>query len=143
MKKLLYNVYSNITDREFLAIEKQLTTLEYKMSQILFPGNWRIDVHVSKNDALIIDFLKREKGFHGNLGIRFGETESKDEFTFYLTKSFDENKIRYFLGLAIFEHKPLTFFKDDINFFVNKAIEVYNNWTKEDIISLGETVVLG
>jgi hypothetical protein len=98
----MYNVYSNMTDGEFFNIEKQLTTLEHKMSQILLPGNWRIDVHVSQNDVLIIDFLKKEKGFYGNLGIRFEETESKDEFTFYLTKSFDENKIRYFLGLPIF-----------------------------------------
>ena len=138
----MYNVYSNMTDGEFFNIEKQLTTLEHKMSQILLPGNWRIDVHVSQNDVLIIDFLKKEKGFYGNLGIRFEETESKDEFTFYLTKSFDENKIRYFLGLPIFEHKPLAFFNDDINSCVNKAIEIYNSWTKENIISLGETVEL-
>jgi len=138
----LYNVYFNITDKKYLLIEKKMSIWEYQMAGILVPLGWRCSKKVTDNDALIISFLKDEEVFYGNVGILFEDEPEKATFKYYLTKTFDEKGIRYFLRHDIFANKKASFFENKISEFTKMALEKYNNLTKDDIVNFGESDTL-
>jgi hypothetical protein len=143
MGQLRYNVYSNITDRKYLSIEKKMMIWEYRMSVILLSLGWMKIKSVTENDALIVDFVKRNDFFYGNMGIVYEDRPDKISFNFYVTKSFDVDDYRYFLADDIFKEKEMDFFENNINGFTRLALEKYNSWNKMQVMSLGEKVILG
>ena len=143
MGKLLYNIYSNISDRKFLQIEKKMSIWEYYMSGVLIPLGWRCSKKVIDNDALIISFVKDDKMFYGNMGIVFEDKPDKITFNFYLTKSFDENGFGYFLSIDIFSGREAESFENDIVELTKSTLEKYSNITKSDVIDLGEKDAIG
>lgn len=116
---------------------------EFKMSKSLSPLNWRKTKSVSENDALIVDFIKHENSFYGNIGIVYEDVPNEILFTYYLTKSFDENDYRYFLRIYLFERKEPEFFEANIDDLTRAAIEKYNLLTRNDVINLGVKSFLG
>ena len=143
MGKLLYNIYSNISDRKFLQIEKKMSIWEYYMSGVLIPQGWRCSKKVTDNDALIISFVKDDKMFYGNMGIAFEDKPGKITFNFYLTKSFDENGFGYFLSIDIFSGREAESLENDIVELTKSTLEKYSTITKSDVIDLGEKDAIG
>jgi hypothetical protein len=89
MPQLWYNIYNNISDRMFLTTAKRMGIWEHKMGTILLGVGWQMTMPVSKNDALIVDFIKKQKEFNGNIGITIEDIPDKLVFTYYVTKSFE------------------------------------------------------
>lgn len=139
MKKLSYNIYSNIlTDGEFIEIKKKLSTLESQMFDILSSMGWQITMPVRTSDGLAIDFTKCELNHYGNIGLKFDSEAKGKVFRFYVTKSYDVDKIRCFLADDIFRNKPFGFFENNINIYLKEALKKYDEWTDEKIVELGE-----
>ena len=92
MKKLNYNVYSNISDAEYFSIEDRLIRLESAMAKTLRKKGWRLSETVINNDALVVDYIFKDSEFHGNIGIAFDDLPKQQTFSFYVTKSFDEKR---------------------------------------------------
>jgi hypothetical protein len=138
MRKLLYSLYSNITDDEYFELKDKLDQIENEVSNILRDSNWYLNKSGKGSDYLVVDYLKDTIDFFGNLGLIFnGETEGK-LFSFYVTKTFDVENIRYFMKENLFENKNLDFFSTDIDSYVKKAIIMYEGWTREHIQEFGE-----
>jgi len=142
MRKLNYNIYNNITDEDYFAVQDKLTLIESEMEQLFENTEWHLSTPVIKSDGLGIDFLITESIFRGNLGMQFEDAPGAITFNFYVTKSFDENGQRYFLRFYIFQNKAFDFFENSIPKFVNEATAKYNSWSKNDIVALGITVEL-
>lgn len=142
MITLRYNIYSNINDDGFLHIRKLLIPIEQQMFQILKSLDWHLHSTVAHSDALIIDFLKNESIYSGNLGIEFEDKYGQITFSFYVTKGFDKNGYRYFLKDYIFKSKNIEFFSLRIEEFTGLAVSKYDEWSENQIISLGEKIKL-
>lgn len=138
MGKLFYNVYSSITDKEFIRVDKKLVVLKYKMSAILFPHNWRFPEPSDRDDGLGILFLKKEKGLTGNIGLGFEDEPGGVTFFFGVLKYFDENNYEYFLRENLCEHKAIDFLENNIEELTQSALKKYNGWNKEVIINSGD-----
>jgi hypothetical protein len=136
MSKLFYNVYSNITDKEYLRIERRLNILQYKMSGILFPYNWRLP-EPGRDEGLGVLFLKKEKGFTGNIGLAFEDEPGGVTFFFGVLKYFDENNYEYSLTENLYEHKGIDFLENNIEELTQSALKKYNGWSKEIIVRSG------
>ncbi|WP_295792718.1 hypothetical protein [Mucilaginibacter sp.] len=143
MRKLLYNVYSNINDDEFFEIEDKLVKLESAIARILQPKHWRLTNTVRNNDALIIDLTCRDGEFYGNIGVEFEDKPQKKTFRFYVTKSFDEKNKRYFIRTDIFSNKEFSCFENNINDFVFAALKQFDDWSRYNIIYYGTVISLG
>jgi hypothetical protein len=143
MGRLLYNVYSNISDRKYLEVEKKMSIWEHYMFRVLLPLGWRCTKKVIENDALIVDFTKDDKTFRGNMGIVYEDKPGKITFNFYLTKSFDESGFRYFFALDIFSGREAESFENDIVELTKSTLEKYSTITKSDVIDLGEKDAIG
>ncbi|HEY8784455.1 MAG TPA: hypothetical protein VIM16_22710 [Mucilaginibacter sp.] len=140
MKKLHYNIYSNITDRQFLKIEKKLLVLKYKMSKYLLQFGWQ---QLPEGDGLAIAFAKKNGVMRGSIGLVFDDHPNGITFTFDVMKCFDENNDRFCLENNLFEQKELSFFENKIEEFTQLAFEKCNSWERDDIIALGEKIELG
>ena len=140
MPKLFYNVYSNITDREYLKIEKKLNLLQYKMSKILFPHNWQLISQAEKKDGLYAGFRKSEKVLEGSIGLAFEDEPGGLTFIFGVAKSFDESHYRYILQKAICKNQKIEFIENNIEELTKQVLETYNGWSKDDILNLGEKI---
>ena len=143
MGKLLYIVYSNISDKKFLQIDKKMSIWEYYMSGVLISSRWRCSKKVTDNDALIISFIKYDKIFYGNMGVVFEDKPGKITFNLYLTKSFDEDGFRYFFAHDVFSGREATFFENDIVELTKSTLEKYSTITKSDVMHLGEKDAIG
>lgn len=138
MKKLYYNIYSNITERQFFSIEKRLKTLQYKVSRILLSVGWKLTTPVGSNDGLTFNLSRKEGIFRGSIGISFEDKPGKISFTFGVIKYFDEDNYRYGLKHILIEDKEFIAFEKEITELTRLALQKYDSWTKEDILLLGE-----
>jgi hypothetical protein len=138
MKKLYYNVYSNINDRQYFKIERKLNVLQYEMSKVLFPLGWRLPDPITKKDGLYVSFIKSEKIIKGNIGVTFDDHPNKITFTFAVIKYFDENNYRFGLRDNLFESEEFSFFEDKVVELTELAVKKYNSWDRDTIISMGE-----
>jgi hypothetical protein len=138
MSKLFYNIYSNITDRQYFKIEKKMKLWEYRISGALLPSGWMITKYDKMADALIIDYTKKTKLTNGNIGITFDDIPGKISFSFYVAESFDENNYRYFLRAYVFEQQEADFFESTLGGFTDEALKKYNSWNKKEMMDLGE-----
>lgn len=138
MQKLIYNIYNNLSERKYLKIQSKMAVWEHQMSTLLHPLNWKITENVSNNDVLIVDFIKRGQDFNGNIGIQYEDKTYNITFNFYVTKGFDENNYRYFLCQNLFINKAIDQINSDILTYTKAAIEIYESWTKDDLIKKGD-----
>lgn len=115
---------------------------EYAMSGILLNQGWKKPLPIIENDALIISFTKKKGNTYGNVGIVFDDEPGQITFTFYLTKSFDENNYRYFCGQHIFEKKDASFFAGRVRELTQTSIEIYHKLSNDDITNSGEKILL-
>jgi len=137
MTKLYYNIYSNISDENFIRVRERLSAIESEMAKVLVPLGWRMHTPVAENDALIVDFVRHRPDFDGNLGIAFNEESQQELFTFYLTKGYDQGKVRSTIRKFIFEDKELPFVEENVGRLLASALETYGAWSKEDIDKRG------
>jgi hypothetical protein len=128
---LNYNVYKNLSSEDYLTLEGRLVNLEKKMSDMLLPLNWALTCPVQKNDALIIDFIIDESPFMGNLGLTFDDVPGKSVFSFYVTKTYVEGEISYFVKKTLYKKKEIVFFESSISQIVDQAIETYASMSVE------------
>ena len=142
MRSLNYNIYQNINEDDYFFIEDKLIVIEEEMNALLKGIGWHLR-SVKNTDGLAIDFTSKQSDFYGNMGILFDDNPRIKTFTFFVTKSFDEGFIRYFLPADIFKNKELDFFEKNVSRFVFEALEIYKKWTRADIIRLGTRVELG
>lgn len=142
MGRLYYNVYSNINEKEYFAIEDKLVILESAIASSLRNSGWKISEPVRKSDGLGVDFIYKDLAFHGNMGILFEDIPNIQTFTFYVTKSFDEKHKRYFIRADIFQKKEFEYFEDNVADFVSQALEQYKAWSRYNIIYSGVTIDL-
>ena len=136
---LFYNIYSNISDEEFLVIQDKLIALEKVILDHLISDGWTLTMKVSENDALVIDLVKQGKIFYGNMGLNYEDQPSKQTFSFYVTKSL-EGKKSFFYKDVIHEEKPIEFFENNIDVILQEALLIYNHWSEEFIITHGEEI---
>ncbi|RDC55920.1 hypothetical protein DU508_13705 [Pedobacter chinensis] len=128
---LYYNIYTYINDQEFLEIRNKLIPIEKKMADELFLLGWGLTESVKKNDALIIDFIFQDRFFMGNIGFVYIDEPGGPVFSFYVTKSYDELENRYFVKQFISENESLSFYDQNIDLILDKAIELYKLWDKD------------
>jgi len=142
MKKLRYNIYSNIDDGEYLAIQDELISLEAKMVENLHGKGWNLKYSVASDDGLNINFFKKETIFYGSLSIVFLDKVDVVTFTMTISKSFDESGIRYILRDNIFTNETFNVFVNHISEFLDNGLKMYNDWSKTDILNLGDKIDL-
>jgi hypothetical protein len=136
-RRLLYNVYSNISDEDFFYIEDKLAKIESQIAKILRNKGWRITDTVRNIDGLAVNFIYKDDKFYGNICVLFEDKPCKKTFTFAVTKSFDEKKKRYFIRADIFSDKGFESFEDNIEDFVAQALKQYEDWSRYNIIYYG------
>ncbi|ASU36315.1 hypothetical protein MuYL_4430 [Mucilaginibacter xinganensis] len=112
------------------------------MKEILAPLGWRLHSPVAESDALAVDFIKTDTLLSGNIGITFDDLAKRTTFTFYITKSFDEKGIRYFLRDYILKNQEIIFFENRVEELTNLALEKYDAWNNYDIRMHGEKIKL-
>ncbi|ASU35235.1 hypothetical protein [Mucilaginibacter xinganensis] len=137
MKKLNYNVYTNINDTQYLTIRDKLVLIELKMEQALKGSGWNLKDPIIAADGLTINFVINDSVFLGNLGILFEDAPDSITFEFFVSKSYDYYYLRHFLSCAVFKHKGFDFFESDILKFINEALGKYNSWSMEQIVESG------
>ncbi|WP_199140118.1 hypothetical protein [Pedobacter sp. ASV12] len=130
---LNYNIYDHISDEDFLKIENKLVIIERIMMDKLMALAWRLTKSVKENDALIVDFTTEEKKFMGNLGLVYIDEVGGPIFSFYLSKSYDGSKKRFFVKQFIYQNQSIEFYERNINSILDEAISLYNLWNKEYI----------
>lgn len=125
-----YNIYNYIDDEEFLEIEMRLGPIERMMIDRLVLSGWKLTQTVEGNDALIIDFTFDDELFMGNIGLVCIDNPDGVVFSFYVTKSYDELENRYFVKQFISENESLSFYGQNIDLILDKAIKLYQSWDK-------------
>ncbi|WP_461788836.1 hypothetical protein [Pedobacter sp.] len=130
---LNYNIYSHISNNEFLEIEKQLIPIQEIMINKLSLYGWKLTNSIKESDALIIDFILDDGSFIGNMGLVYIDKPDEAVFSFYVTKSYDELENRYFVKHFISENESLIFFEQNICFVLDEAIKLYELWDKNYI----------
>lgn len=135
MKKLFYNIYSNISEKQFFKVDKKLNVVQYRMSKILYPDGWQKE---PQTDGLGVGFRKKTAKIFGSIGITFDDQPGKLTFSLGILKYFDENNVRYSLRQYIFENEEFDYFEDKTEDFITLALTKYHTWSREDIINLGE-----
>lgn len=133
MKKLSYNIYPDISEEQYLIVEKDLVLIEKAMFEALRSTGWKLQKPVYNNDALIVDLIKKDNPFLGNMGIAFENLPGVISFKFYITKSFDSADYRYFLKESLFENKRLEHLKGDFLEYTHIAQAKFEGWTAGDI----------
>ena len=123
-----YNNYDYIDDEEFLEIEKRLVPIERMMIHRLVLSGWKLTRPVKDNDALIVDFSLDDELFMGNIGLVCIEATDGVSFSLYVTKSYDELNNKYFVKHFISENESLSFYEQNIDLIVDKAIQLYESW---------------
>jgi len=113
------------------------------MARKLRNQGWRLSETVINNDGLIVDYIFKDSEFYGNIGVKFDDLPKQQTFTFYVTKSFDEKRKRYFIRKDIFSKRTFEYFENNINEFVQQALEQYLSWSRYQIICSGTVTDLG
>ncbi|ASU35237.1 hypothetical protein [Mucilaginibacter xinganensis] len=142
MARLNYNIYTHISDDSLISTSKMLIPVQSIIYNILKPNRWNQYNDVSTSDALAINFLKKESIFRGNIAMMFDDLPQRLTFTFGVTKSFDENGVRYFLRAYIFKNQEFSFFENRVEELTNLALEKYNSWNNYEIRMHGEKIKL-
>jgi hypothetical protein len=142
MRKLYYNIYSNISDDEYFAIQDRLVVIEEELVALLKNNGWNLREHVAKDDGLAIDFFKNESHIYGSFSIVFNDLPGAATFSSGITKSFNENDIRYLKRHYFFKRKDLSFFENKLSKLVDRALRRYDSWSKEEIRHSGLQIAI-
>lgn len=140
---MLYNIYTSISDLEFKRLQDRLFNVESACIDYMEENGFYVSESVKNNDALIINFIKNDDGLYGNIGLVFDDFPKTNTFSLGVTKSLDENGVRYFLKSMIRQNQQLNVFSDDPIRFFSECIHVYNSWIKDEVKSNGLRIPLG
>ena len=84
-----------------------------------------------------LDFISYGDHYDGNIGFLFDDEESGHyTFTFYIAKSFDNNKKRYSKRENIVEKADLKYIEDNYTDLLNTAISVYGSMKDDDMTDI-------
>ncbi|MBV4355994.1 hypothetical protein [Pinibacter aurantiacus] len=127
-----YIIYSNITSKDFDQLYERIALLRQPFELGLSGNKYKLTTKYLA-DILGLDFTCKDGRYHGNIGFLFNDTPGLYTFTFYITKSFDENKRRHFKKIQIVEHVDLEFIENNYESLLNDALKVYSSLKDEDL----------
>jgi|GEM_PF-7116146 len=127
-----YLIYSNITTKDFDQLHERIALLREPFELSLSGNRYKLTTRFLA-DVLGLDFTCKEGRYHGNIGFLFDDAPGLYTFTFYITKSFEENKRRHFKKIHIAEHVDLEFIENNYERLVKDALKAYDLLKDEDL----------
>src|SRR5689334_4623032 len=98
MDNMLYNVYKNISDKDFKELEKRLEKIQSIVTALMEDEGFVLTSEVyGKSDGLGIDYVtKEDSDFMGNIGFSFNDFPGRQTFRGVIIKSYDHDGKRFY-----------------------------------------------
>lgn len=132
-----YIIYKTIGEEDFTKMHDKVYVLRSTFEEFLSARGFKITNESDLADILGLDFVSYGTRYDGNIGFLFDDEDPNNyTFTFYVTKSFDEDKKRHSKRENIAEGVDLKYIEENQIFLLNKAVEVYDNMKDEDLTKI-------
>lgn len=129
-----YMIYNTIEEDDFKELHDRINRLLHFFETYLSKYGFRLTSEADLLDILGLDFVCYGDRYNGNIGFLFDDKDIGDfTFTFYMTKSFDDKKKRYFKRHDLVVSVDLKFIEENYKDLLKKAVGAYDSLKDEDL----------
>lgn len=129
-----YIIYNTIDEEDFARLHIRISHLRHKFKLFLSRYGFEIANEADFADILGIDFISHGPKYNGNIGFMFDDKNiGQHIFTFYVTKSYDTNGVRYLNRLNLAEGVDLTYIENSWHELLEKAVKLYDSLKDGDL----------
>lgn len=130
---MFYSLY-NLPEKEFKYLKTIFKNYEKIISPIMEKENFFLNNDFNSDEYLGLDYLYEDSIFMGNIGLSYDENNSilsKPLISFYVTKAYDLNNIRYFKSEQVLSEIELL--NNNLEDYINICLKFYKTLSKESL----------
>lgn len=131
---MLYIIYKNITEKQFVANKKTLQNIEKKIKDFFLREGFYVLKDADDSDVLALNFNTEKDKFSGNISLFFNDSISNPSYDITVVKAYDNGDLRKFKRRSIVENVSIEEIKNNYKLYFSDAIEIYKSINKEDLI---------
>jgi hypothetical protein len=130
---MLYNIYKNISDKDFTDIKEELSKLNNLILQS-FPEQLAHLYRADESDYLALNFtFATQLPYLGNLAIMYEDLPGKITFSIGIVKALDKGGVRFYKKEDIVENIDIDTLRTRVLDYCESAIQKYQSWSANDL----------